>query len=71
MRALMARKADDTDMLTAAVATAVSISFSADALRKWQAARRTDRKPTAADADAQNGAIGRLAAMFPGKVRVA
>jgi len=66
----MARKEDELEMLTATVATAVSISFSEDALRKWKASHRKDRRPSAADADAQNNAIGRLAAMFPGAVKV-
>jgi hypothetical protein len=70
MRALMARKADDMDALTATVATAVSISLSPDAHAKWMSARRADHRPTSAAIDAQNGTIGRLAAMFPGAVRV-
>jgi len=68
MRALMARKEDEMEMLTATVATAVSISFSVEALNKWKATHR--RAPSAADAQAQNSTIGRLAAMFPGAVKV-
>ena len=66
----MERKADEMDTMVVALATAVSINFSADALKKWQASRRRDRPATPASIDAQNGAIGRLAAMFPGAVKV-
>jgi hypothetical protein len=69
MRALMERKAEEVDTMTVAFATAISINFSADALREWKAARRMG-KPRAADSEKQNAAIGRLAAMFPGAVKV-
>lgn len=69
MKALAERKAEEMDTMTVAFATAISINFSADALKEWKAARRIGR-PSTADADAQNGAIGRLAAMFPGAVKV-
>lgn len=68
MLTLMARKSDEMEMLTATVATAVSISFSADALKKWQAAHHGPAPRH--DPNAQNAAIGRLAAMFPGSVKV-
>jgi hypothetical protein len=69
MRALAERKAEEVDTMTVAFATAISINFSADALREWKAARRVGR-PRVADAQNQNAAIGRLAAMFPGAVKV-
>ncbi len=68
MDALVERHKQDAEVLTATVATAVAIALSKDAFAKWQAEHRG---PTPARAEAQNGTIGRLAAMFPGAVKVA
>ena len=66
---LIARKREDLDHLTVAVAQGYGISMSAEYASKWQA----EHTPVAAGnagAQRQSAALGRLAAMFPGAVKV-
>ena len=67
MKALMARKADEMDMQTVAISTALSISFSADALAEWRSERgikSTQKVPIAANH------LGPMMARFPGAFKV-
>ena len=67
MKALMARKADEMDVQTVAIATALSISFSSDALAEWRSSRgikSTQKAPISASH------LGPMMARFPGAFKV-
>jgi hypothetical protein len=66
MKALIERRTQEADSLTVAIADGVAISTSAEAAAQW----RSSHGHAGTNADAQNATIGRLAAMFPGAVRV-
>jgi hypothetical protein len=66
MKALIARKADEMDGQTVMVATALSISFSTDALSAWRSARGIGSAGAPMDAQTLNLMIAR----FPGAFKV-
>lgn len=67
MTALVARKTQEADSLTVAVATAGSILLSADALAKWQASHG-DTSARRGPMDAQT--LSLMVAQFPGSFKV-
>jgi hypothetical protein len=66
---LIERKREDLDHLTVAMAQGYGISMSAEYASKWQAEHAPVASGTVA-AQRQSAAFGRLAAMFPGAVKV-
>lgn len=66
---LIDRKREDLEHLTVAVAQGYGISMSAEYASKWQAEHTPVASGNAA-AQRQAGTISRLAAMFPGAVKV-
>ena len=67
MKALMARKTEEMDVQTGVIATALNISFSAEALAEWRMAHGIAAPPKA-PIDAQS--LGLMMAKFPGAFRV-
>lgn len=67
MKALMARKTEEMDVQTGVIATALNISFSAEALAEWRASHGMEPEHRA-PISANN--LGPMMARFPGAFKV-